>query len=123
MKLLFENWREYLNEEDIYYVDAISENDEYCPVCAAALEEEKKPCKPSKGKRFANELMVSVALLVKLVKQKVVGIEFDPEQQRVTPTALDLQKSRNVKTPLVRIRSLGKNGNVRGINRYHETPT
>ena len=56
MKLLLENWREYLNEEDMYYVDAISENDEYCPVCVAALEEEKKSCKPSKGKRFAKRV-------------------------------------------------------------------
>ena len=56
MKLLLENWREYLNEEDVYYVDAISENDEYCPACAAALEEEKKACKPSKGKRFAKRV-------------------------------------------------------------------
>ena len=56
MKLLFENWREYLNEEDVYHVDAISESDEYCPVCVAALEEEKKPCKPSKGKRFAKRV-------------------------------------------------------------------
>ena len=53
---IVENWREYLNEEDMYYVDAISENDEYCPVCVAALEEEKKSCKPSKGKRFAKRV-------------------------------------------------------------------
>jgi hypothetical protein len=53
---LFENWRQYINEGDVYYVDAISEEDEYCPVCVAALEEEKKPCKPSKGKRFAKRV-------------------------------------------------------------------
>ena len=70
-----------------------------------------------KERDLLNELMASVVLLVKLVKQKVVGIEFGPEQQRVTPTALDQQKSRNVKTPLVRIRSREKNGNVRGANR------
>jgi len=56
MKLLLEQWRKHLDEEDVYYVDAISENEEYCPVCAAALEEEKKPCKPSKGKRFAKRV-------------------------------------------------------------------
>jgi len=51
--------REFNNEglkEEYYEVDAISENDEYCPVCAATLEEEKKPCKPSKGKRFAKRV-------------------------------------------------------------------
>jgi len=59
MKLLFENWREYLNEDEegVYYVDAISEDDEYCPICAATLEEKKKkPCKPTKGKRFAKRV-------------------------------------------------------------------
>ena len=44
-------------EEEYYEVDAISENDEYCPVCADTLEEKKKkPCKPSKGKRFAKRV-------------------------------------------------------------------
>jgi len=61
--------------------------------------------------------MASVALLVKLVKQKVVGIEFDPEQQRVTPTALDLRKSRSVRIPPVPTPFLEKNGNVGGANR------
>jgi len=56
MKLLLENWRKFINEGDVYYVDAISEEDEYCPTCVAALEEEEKPCKPSKGKRFAKRV-------------------------------------------------------------------
>ena len=92
MKLLFENWREYLNEEkcwkgyspgaktgvktkigksgervnncepideeQYYEVDALDENEEYCPVCVEEqqIEEEKKPCKPSKGKRFAKRV-------------------------------------------------------------------
>ncbi len=44
-------------DDDVYYVDAVSENEEYCPVCASDLEEEKKkPCKPSKGKRFAKRV-------------------------------------------------------------------
>ena len=40
-----------LLEEDFYEVDAIDENEEYCPVCRETqeLEEKKKPCKPSKG--------------------------------------------------------------------------
>ena len=47
----------YENMEGEYYeVDAVFENDEYCPVCAVDLEEEKKPCKPSKGKRFAKRV-------------------------------------------------------------------
>ena len=54
MKLLFENWREYLNEEEFYEVDALDENEEYCPACVE--EAEKKACKPSKGKRFAKRV-------------------------------------------------------------------
>ena len=92
MKLLFENWRQYVNEEkcwkgyspgaktgvktkigksgdrvnncepieeeQYYEVDALDENEEYCPVCVEEqqIEEEKKPCKPSKGKRFAKRV-------------------------------------------------------------------
>jgi len=64
MKLLLENWRRYLNEadkeliEEYYEVDALDESEEYCPSCAAVMSEagEKKPCKPSKGKRFAKRV-------------------------------------------------------------------
>ena len=48
-----------INEaEGEYYVDALNENEEYCPNCASAMEEakEKKACKPSKGKRFAKRV-------------------------------------------------------------------
>jgi hypothetical protein len=54
MKLLLENWREYLNEDEFYEVDASDENEEYCPACVE--EEKQKPCKPSKGKRFAKRV-------------------------------------------------------------------
>ena len=54
-------------EENVYYVDAINENEAYCPVCANRIKEsikkavnelmEKKgKCKPSKGKRFAKRV-------------------------------------------------------------------
>ena len=41
-----------VKEEGYYEVDALNENEEYCPVCVKEqqIEEEKK--KPSKGKRF-----------------------------------------------------------------------
>ena len=43
--------------EGEYYVDALDENEEYCPVCAQMEEaKEKKACKPSKGKRFAKRV-------------------------------------------------------------------
>ena len=48
-----------LFEEDFYEVDAIDENEEYCPVCRESQELEekkKKPCKPTKGKRFAKRV-------------------------------------------------------------------
>lgn len=45
----------YLAEQEYYEVDALSEDEEYCPVCAS-LEEKKKACKPSKGKRFAKRV-------------------------------------------------------------------
>ena len=45
-----------LQEDNVYYVDATTEDEEYCPVCATTLEEEEKPCKPSKGKRFAKRV-------------------------------------------------------------------
>ena len=46
------------NEGEYYEVDALDENEEYCPVCAGQMEEakKKKPCKPSKGKRFAKRV-------------------------------------------------------------------
>jgi hypothetical protein len=49
---------EPINEEEYYEVDALNENEEYCPNCASAMEEakEKKACKPSKGKRFAKRV-------------------------------------------------------------------
>ena len=100
MKLLLENWRKYLAEEEsnlfanirakrargekpakkgdkdyphekswkkatkkesideeYYEVEALDENEEYCPLCAETMEEsKKKPCKPSKGKRFAKRV-------------------------------------------------------------------
>ena len=55
MKYIFENFRKNLKEQEYYEVDASSEDEEYCPVCAP-LEEKKKACKPSKGKRFAKRV-------------------------------------------------------------------
>ena len=47
---------EYISEE-YYEVDALDENEEYCPVCVQTMDEaKKKPCKPSKGKRFAKRV-------------------------------------------------------------------
>ena len=44
----------------LYYeeIDALDENEDYCPRCADQMEEakKKKPCKPSKGKRFAKRV-------------------------------------------------------------------
>tara|TARA_R110001583_G_scaffold31790_5_gene108516 strand:+ start:81 stop:1418 length:1338 start_codon:yes stop_codon:yes gene_type:complete len=50
---------EGLSEKEQYYeIDALDENEEYCPVCVEEqqIEEKKKPCKPSKGKRFAKRV-------------------------------------------------------------------
>ena len=54
-------------EENVYYIDAVNENEAYCPVCAEAMlktvkealnkiNEKKGKCKPSKGKRFAKRV-------------------------------------------------------------------
>jgi len=54
-------------EENVHYIDAINENEVYCPVCAEAMlktvkealnkiNEKKGKCKPSKGKRFAKRV-------------------------------------------------------------------
>lgn len=45
-------------DETFYEVDALDESEEYCPVCAETVDEakKKKPCKPSKGKRFAKRV-------------------------------------------------------------------
>ena len=54
-------------EENVYYVDAVNENEKYCPVCAKKMletvkealnkiNEKKGKCKPSKGKRFAKRV-------------------------------------------------------------------
>jgi hypothetical protein len=49
-----------INKEtnEVYYVDAVSENEEYCPSCTNNMEEGRKKgkCKPSKGKRFAKRV-------------------------------------------------------------------
>jgi hypothetical protein len=45
-----------VNEEEFYEVDAKDINEEYCPQCAHLEEEEKKACKPTKGKRFAKRV-------------------------------------------------------------------
>ena len=53
--------------ENVYYVDAINEDEAYCPVCTEAMletvnkalnkiNEKKGKCKPSKGKRFAKRV-------------------------------------------------------------------
>jgi len=53
---------EPINEEEFYEVDALDENEEYCPVCAQMEEakkkkkKKKKACKPTKGKRFAKRV-------------------------------------------------------------------
>jgi len=60
MKLKEKGWgheKPDLNEaEGEYYVDALDENEEYCPTCATMEEDKKKACKPSKGKRFAKRV-------------------------------------------------------------------
>ena len=43
-----------LNLFEYYEVDALTKDEEYCPVCAKLEEEEA--CKPSKGKRFAKRV-------------------------------------------------------------------
>ena len=53
---LEEAYNVMMTEDETYYeVDAVDMNEEYCPVCVQ-MEEEKKPCKPSKGKRFAKRV-------------------------------------------------------------------
>ena len=42
--------------DEHYYVDATNDNEDYCPVCAAEMNEGKGKCKPSKGKRFAKRV-------------------------------------------------------------------
>ncbi len=61
-KIITEEVETFLNmqeaEQKSYEVDAIDENEEYCPVCADTMDEakKKKACKPSKGKRFAKRV-------------------------------------------------------------------
>ena len=44
-------------KEEYYEVDALDENEEYCPACVQTMDEaKKKACKPSKGKRFAKRV-------------------------------------------------------------------
>jgi hypothetical protein len=70
-----------------------------------------------KERDLLNELMASVVLLVNLVKQKVEGIEFDPEQQKEMLIVRGQRKSRSARILPVLTRFLEKNGNVRGANR------
>ena len=54
------SWKKATKKESIeehYEVDALDENEEYCPVCVETMDEaKKKACKPSKGKRFAKRV-------------------------------------------------------------------
>jgi len=53
-------------EENVYYVDAVNENEAYCPVCADKIKEtireeikkvaKEAKTKPAKGKRFAKKV-------------------------------------------------------------------
>jgi hypothetical protein len=55
-RIVSEEIESHLHEQEYYEVDALSENEEYCPVCASLEEKKKKACKPSKGKRFAKRV-------------------------------------------------------------------
>jgi hypothetical protein len=55
-KIISEELQSLLPEQEYYEVEALSENEEYCPVCASLEEKKKKACKPSKGKRFAKRV-------------------------------------------------------------------
>ena len=58
-QIIEEEIQAVLNEEEFYVVEALDENEEYCPVCAPLEEKKKKKkkaCKPSKGKRFAKRV-------------------------------------------------------------------
>jgi hypothetical protein len=57
-QIIQEEIKTFLNEEEFYEIDSLDINEEYCPVCQEAQmeEEKKKPCKPSKGKRFAKRV-------------------------------------------------------------------
>jgi len=57
-QIIQEEIKTFLNEEEFYEIDSLDINEEYCPVCQETQmeEEKKKPCKPSKGKRFAKRV-------------------------------------------------------------------
>ena len=55
-KITKEEAQNLIPEQEYYEVEALSENEEYCPVCASLEEKKKKACKPSKGKRFAKRV-------------------------------------------------------------------
>tara|TARA_R110002012_G_scaffold8530_6_gene39263 strand:+ start:487 stop:2181 length:1695 start_codon:yes stop_codon:yes gene_type:complete len=55
-KIIKEEAQNLIPEQEYYEVEALSENEEYCPVCASLEEKKKKACKPSKGKRFAKRV-------------------------------------------------------------------
>ena len=63
-KIVKEEVKSVLSEQEFYEVEAKDINEEYCPVCQEAQLEEKKKrkkkrkkaCKPSKGKRFAKRV-------------------------------------------------------------------
>ena len=57
-KIVEEELQNVLNERDFYHVDALSENEEYCPQCRHLEEKKKrkKPCKKAKGKKFVKRV-------------------------------------------------------------------
>tara|TARA_R110000751_G_scaffold29969_1_gene77062 strand:- start:28 stop:327 length:300 start_codon:yes stop_codon:yes gene_type:complete len=77
----------------------------------------RNPASRRKERDLLNELMASVVLLVNLVKQKVEGIEFDPEQQKEMLIVRGQRKSRSARILPALTRFLEKNGNAEGVNR------
>jgi hypothetical protein len=84
-----------------------------------SLEEKKKkkkPCKPSKGKRFAKRVNGKCRSFGQKGKQRAVEIALGPEQLRVMHIVRDQQRLKNVKTLLAQMPCLVKSGSVADLS-------
>ena len=75
-------------------------------------EKRKKPANPPRGKDLLNGLKANADRLVKKEKQRMVETVSVPEQRKVMLIALDLLKSKNVKTRHVPMLFLERSGNA-----------
>jgi hypothetical protein len=106
------------SNQEYYEVDALDENEEYCPVCVETMDEaKKKPCKPSKGKRFAKRVDGKCRSYGQAGQAKSGGDRIRPwEPKKGTPTVRALLALKSVRIRPAPTHYPERNGSVAARN-------